>query len=498
MKQKLVILFAGIVMLSMILFTGCSYQQKISYPLNEKSEIVRAEKTTPLKVKVAAFSDNRDPVEKDKNERKQAGDPDAGDFTYDNEFKGSVADEVTLMVIDHLNYSKAFKPPVTLADASSEYVSDSVLEKLNAEGVDGLLVGELQSFYGYYDQNIGRQLLYELPLAVASGLLLTWTTSDGMFETTYYWYGPGLVLGAYLETLHKRRIEQRTKLSLQLISTTTHAVVWQDTFEVYQADKRSMPGFGARKYQVALNSLRDAVNDIVTSLSENSDLIVQSVSTDTLAEKVEYKKHRSRQKKDAGYDEEIVWASHRGDRSTRFGVRAGMNLSSFSGEDAGDSGMKAGFCGGVFINIPIGDKFALQPELLYTMKGTEYEESSIYGDFSVSTTLHYIDVPILLQFSPHKKISLSAGPYLGLFLSGSDKMKMDMDFMGEIISDEESYDIESDEVSNPEFGAVFGASFVTGKFDLGVRYSMALTSWTSYEDSDLKNNVIQFTAGIQF
>lgn len=57
-----------------------------------------------------------------------------------------------------------------------------------------------------------------------------------------------------------------------------------------------------------------------------------------------------------------------------FGVKGGMNISTISevydnGWMYSDQKAKIGFNAGVFANIPISEKFSLQPEILYSRAG---------------------------------------------------------------------------------------------------------------------------------
>lgn len=256
--------------LAPLLLGGC-VRRPLRYSLNDK-EIVRSTAPAPLKVQVATFSDRRDAAEREKAARESKGDADIGDYTYDKEFRGSVAEEITKMLVSHLNYSKAFSTPVTLTSFPGVILTGVILDSLAKTGVDAVLTGDVDHFYGYYDRNFGRELLYELPLAVASGLLLNFSFSSGSTQYTFFWYGPGLVLGIYLESLHQRQIGQHVQLNAKLISTKSHQPLWENSFDVALAGKRSMHGLSGvgRKYEVALSSLRNAVNLLVESLAKGS------------------------------------------------------------------------------------------------------------------------------------------------------------------------------------------------------------------------------------
>jgi hypothetical protein len=75
---------------------------------------------------------------------------------------------------------------------------------------------------------------------------------------------------------------------------------------------------------------------------------------------------------------------------------------------------KWGFHGGVLVNIPLNDRFSLQPEVLYSQKGTHEDNSS------TRVRLSYVDVPVLLRMATGAGgLFLEAGPQVG-YLAGSE------------------------------------------------------------------------------
>lgn len=262
-RRHVVWLFCGAVFASLV-FGGCGYS--IKYGLNDQ-DIVSSSHTNPLNVQVAVFSDTRPPEEREKSAREELGQSDLRDYTFNKEFKGEVAEGVTNMLVEHLAYSRVFQQ-ITASSIASDQLSDGMLDSLATQGVDALLVGEVAHFYGYYDQSLARKLLYSVPLGVLSAMLFSFTTDSYVV----YWYGPGLVLGNYLESRHSRRIEDRTELRVKLFSTATHEQLWENSFDVSSSGDRAMPGISTeqRKFQVAVWSLRDLVNQIVEDLAEAS------------------------------------------------------------------------------------------------------------------------------------------------------------------------------------------------------------------------------------
>ena len=58
-------------------------------------------------------------------------------------------------------------------------------------------------------------------------------------------------------------------------------------------------------------------------------------------------------------------------QDVKFGAKAGLNLSNFTG-DVENTSTKVGFQVGGFAEIKISEKFAVQPELLYSLQGTKF------------------------------------------------------------------------------------------------------------------------------
>src|SRR5690606_20144558 len=85
------------------------------------------------------------------------------------------------------------------------------------------------------------------------------------------------------------------------------------------------------------------------------------------------------------------------------GIKGGLNLSNLNIDGIDDENMRPGYHVGAFFNLPISDGFAIQPEVLYSTKGTraDYNQDlGVFGEFNAETKfkLDYIDIPILAVF----------------------------------------------------------------------------------------------------
>jgi len=91
----------------------------------------------------------------------------------------------------------------------------------------------------------------------------------------------------------------------------------------------------------------------------------------------------------------------------RIGLKAGVNFSNpiVSPEPFNFMKGRTDFHAGVFAEMPISERFAIQPELLYSRQGF-----SLGGNDLGSVNLHYLSLPILAKINLAGGLSLLAGP----------------------------------------------------------------------------------------
>src|SRR5690606_26161502 len=90
------------------------------------------------------------------------------------------------------------------------------------------------------------------------------------------------------------------------------------------------------------------------------------------------------------------------DTQERFGIKGGLNITFFNVDDNGlgtFSTSETGFYGGVFVEFPIDDFLAIQPEVLYIS----------LGDFN------FLNIPIYAKYEVANNLYLLAGPSANYF-----------------------------------------------------------------------------------
>jgi hypothetical protein len=175
-----------------------------------------------------------------------------------------------------------------------------------------------------------------------------------------------------------------------------------------------------------------------------------------------------------------------------FGIRGGLNVSTFSGDDAEDSEAKLGALGGLFLNYAFSPALSVQPEVLFSQKGAQFDDE---GDV-LSLRINYIDVPVLVKYTIPTATgllpSLYAGPQFSFKLS-------------EALSDGVEVD-DFELIKSTDFGFAVGADVGTRlagrtqQFGVGLRYSLSLTNILDLDfgDPDLKNSVFAVSAYFGF
>ena len=173
----------------------------------------------------------------------------------------------------------------------------------------------------------------------------------------------------------------------------------------------------------------------------------------------------------------------------RFGIKGGGNASQFSEQQLNAKNQKIGFNAGVFVNIPLSRKFALQPEVLYNQMGAKSVLSDMEitnGNTSIrtkqdyTTTLNYISVPVMLQMKPADNFYIEAGPEVSYFLDGKNKGEqiISTTTSGTTTTQTQSASetIDKDNIKKFNFGLGLGLGYYfTPNLGINARYVSSLT-----------------------
>jgi hypothetical protein len=132
----------------------------------------------------------------------------------------------------------------------------------------------------------------------------------------------------------------------------------------------------------------------------------------------------------------------------------------------------------------IGNKFSIQPEILYSRQKTNSTEIVYGGPFPKKEyTLDYIQIPVLAKFYIYKNVSLELGPSFNFLLK--DK----------VVNISNNNQSNSDFAEKTEFSGILGISYkLNNGFFTSVRYNKGL----SESIKNGKNNSFQIGIGYMF
>ncbi len=180
------------------------------------------------------------------------------------------------------------------------------------------------------------------------------------------------------------------------------------------------------------------------------------------------------------------------------GVKGGLNVSNFSGGDAGDDEWRyAGVFGG-FLCFHVNEFLAIQPEVLIAMKGSradvlfDVDGNLVLGRETVKLT--YLEFPVAAKVYFPGQVVLKPYVYAGLAFSVKVGSRLKSEFG--------STDIEEDfeHVRGADLGMIVGAGFDyelgPGSALLDIRYDVGFVSVdSSVRDLDERNSTFSFVIG---
>jgi hypothetical protein len=155
------------------------------------------------------------------------------------------------------------------------------------------------------------------------------------------------------------------------------------------------------------------------------------------------------------------------------GVKGGLSMANFYGDDIDNTSLKIGAAGGAFVTAHVTEMFGVRLEGLYVQKGAKYDSAGVTADWKFD----YIEIPLLgvASFAAAEKmmINVFAGPALGILVSAKVE---DLDV--------------KDNMKSMDFGVTGGAGFtyameaftilLEGRFTLGLM---------SIDDTEAEANV---------
>ncbi|OAB78166.1 porin family protein [Cochleicola gelatinilyticus] len=186
----------------------------------------------------------------------------------------------------------------------------------------------------------------------------------------------------------------------------------------------------------------------------------------------------------------------------RMGAKAGVNFAKLTGDDVEDADGRTGFHVGGLVEIPVTEKFSIQPEVLYSQQGLQRKDEFAGTTVESKLILDYINIPVMAKFYVTDEFSLEGGPQFGFRAKSEFETNIDEDGN----EGETTIDLK-DDFSSFDLGAGIGAAY---RLPMGVffqaRYVLGLSNVNDagndsedgiFED-DLTNSVLSLSVGYKF
>lgn len=174
-------------------------------------------------------------------------------------------------------------------------------------------------------------------------------------------------------------------------------------------------------------------------------------------------------------------------QSVDFGVKAGVNFASVSGDDTDDLKSRTGFHFGVTAGLAVSDNFSVQSGLIYSQQGAEYEASEGYDG---SYKLDYLNIPVMARFQVADGFSVEAGPQIGFLLSANEEYSSDGDSGEEDIKDF---------IKSTDIAVGVGVNYAMASgLNIGARYNLGVSEIFEENSGKNQNAVFQVSIGYVF
>ncbi|HEY0355287.1 MAG TPA: porin family protein [Flavisolibacter sp.] len=170
----------------------------------------------------------------------------------------------------------------------------------------------------------------------------------------------------------------------------------------------------------------------------------------------------------------------------RLGIKGGANFTKVDGKSFRDE-FRYGYHLGGFAEIGLGNKLAIQPEVLFNQYQTRADSSfeNVYQN-SVNINnyqdvkLNYLSIPIMLNYKVGKLLTLQAGPQFGILIDQQKNL---------LQNGEEAF-------KGGDFSMAGGAVINISKLRLTGRYFVGLNNVSDIDDQNKwKNQGFQVSVG---
>ena len=167
----------------------------------------------------------------------------------------------------------------------------------------------------------------------------------------------------------------------------------------------------------------------------------------------------------------------------------GGTLATVTGDGTSGYKMKLGLVGGAEFGYYVTEPLAITAGALVSMQGANMKDNYVPGYTDASSTLTYLNIPILANYYVAPGLALKAGVQPGFLLSRKYKYTLN------------GHDVEvtgTDGLKTLDFSIPLGISYEISDFVIDARYNLGLSNLVDNDnngDYSQKNSVIMLTLG---
>lgn len=176
------------------------------------------------------------------------------------------------------------------------------------------------------------------------------------------------------------------------------------------------------------------------------------------------------------------------------GIKGGLNMSNFYGDEINDNNMKLGFHVGLAADYDFAPSMAIQTGLLFTTKGFQYKTSAL----EYTENLMYLQVPVHFAYkqevTPGTRIVFHAGPYVAYGVGGKRDIKVGT---FELPGGDKIFGDEAGQRKAFDAGLGLGVGAEFGRFLVDIGWDMGLVN-ISNTNGDVKNQNAYLSVGYKF
>lgn len=168
----------------------------------------------------------------------------------------------------------------------------------------------------------------------------------------------------------------------------------------------------------------------------------------------------------------------------QLGIKGGANVTKIEGKSFSDE-FKYGYSLGAFAAIKIGERWQIQPEVLFNQYNLRSDSNynNLYDTKNLKNVkLNYLSIPILLNYSPVKFFTLQAGPQFSRLLNKSENL----------------WTNGKSAFSDGDFSMIGGAQINIAGFKISGRYIVGLKDIGDLDNREKwKNQGFQLSVGMR-